>query len=100
MGDIHDHFWLPVDEDAYGFGGRGKFSANVQSGGGGDGARGFIVEIETQGIGAEFFGETGVLCAGDAADFDKRGHWLPRRAERAAAGAGASIRPVPMRKAS
>jgi len=66
---IHDDFGLPVDKDADGFGGQSQFAADVPGVGGGDGARGFFVEIEADGVGTEFFGEAGVLRAGDAADF-------------------------------
>ena len=74
VGEIDDDFRFPIDEDADGLGGAGEFAANIPGIGGGDGSRGLFVEIESQGVSAEFFGEAGVLCASDAADFDERAH--------------------------
>jgi len=67
---IHDHFRFPIDEDADGFGGGSEMLANFPSVGGSDGALRFFVKIQADGVGAEFFGEAGILRAGNAADFD------------------------------
>src|SRR5207244_13343103 len=72
--EIEDHFRVPVDENADGLGGGSEFAANVPSVSGRNGAWRFFVKIEAEGPGAEFFGEAGVLRAGDAADFDEGGH--------------------------
>ncbi len=74
MNEVHHDLGSPVHEDSDGLHGRRKFAANVPGVGGSDSAWGFFVEIQADGPGAEFFGETGVLRASDSADFDEGGH--------------------------
>ncbi len=66
---------IPVDEDADGGNERGEFAENFPGIGGGEAARTLFIEVEAEGVGAEFDGEAGVFEAGDAADFDAR-YWL------------------------
>jgi len=97
---IHNDFGFPIDEDADCFRGWKHFAANVPGVSGSDRARRFFIEIEANRPGTELFGEARVLRASDAADFDERRHYFPSSEESAAAGSGASISRVPIKKAS
>ncbi len=77
MDEINDDFRLPIDEDSDGLCGGGELFANSPGVGGRNGARGFFVKIQTDGVGAEFFGKASILRASDAADL-YFGHDVPK----------------------
>lgn len=67
---VQDDFRFPIHKNADGLGGRVKRLADFPSIGRSDGTRRFLVEIEAQSIGAEFFSQARVLSTSDTADFD------------------------------
>ncbi len=61
---------FPVDEDSNNGHERRHAIANVGGSGWSDRARALLVEVEADGVGAEFDGESGIFELGDSTDFD------------------------------